>query len=177
MGKITNKFRLQAILRKAYWRYLPKSIKKVKSTYKIGTIFDFIKKGIQMSAFFKSHFTYWLLIWLCCNRSLNNKIKRLPKRCPRILYSNKKSNFEELLERDGSVSNHHPNIRSLLIEMFKDFQGVNPQILKRFFGLEMQHLTSLENRQIFKSHLYIVFSVEKVQNFSDQIPGKFYLMK
>ena len=33
--------------------------------------------------------------------------------------SDKKSNFEELLERYGSVSLHHQNIRFIAIEIFK----------------------------------------------------------
>ena len=36
----------------------------------------------------------------------------------------KKSSFKELLERDGSVSFHHQNIRFLAIEMFKVFKGI-----------------------------------------------------
>ena len=60
-----------------------------------------------MNAFFKSQFNYCLLVWMCCNRSLNNKINRLHEQCLRIVYNNKKSNFEDLLEEDGSVSTHH----------------------------------------------------------------------
>ena len=51
----------------------------------------------------------------------------------------KKLNFEDLLERDGSVSIHHQNIRFLAIEMFKVFKDVGPQIVRR---LEMQCLTN-----------------------------------
>ena len=46
------------------------------------------------------------------------------------MYSDKKLNFEELLERDSSVSIHHQNIRFLAIEMFKVFKGISPQIVR-----------------------------------------------
>ena len=38
-----------------------------------------------------------------CNRSLNNKIDRLHERCVQKVYTDKTSNFSELLEKDGSV--------------------------------------------------------------------------
>ena len=38
-----------------------------------------------INAFFKSQFNYRSLIWMCCNRSLNNKINRLHERSLRTL--------------------------------------------------------------------------------------------
>ena len=45
----------------------------------------------------------------------------------------KKSSFEELLQRDGSVSIQHQNIRFLAVEIFNFFKGINPQIVKKIF--------------------------------------------
>ena len=67
------------------------------------------------------------------NRSLNNKINHLHWQCLHIVYNNKKSNFEELLEGDGSVAAHHQNIRFLAVEMFKVFEVISPQIVKEIF--------------------------------------------
>ena len=58
---------------------------------------------ILRNVFFKSQFNYCPLIWMCCNSSLNHKINRLLKRCLRIIYSDKKSSPEELLDKDESV--------------------------------------------------------------------------
>ena len=91
------------------------------------------KIHILMNYFFKSQFNYCPLIWMCSNGSLNNKIIRLHEQWLRIVYNDKKSNFEELLKRYGSVSAHHQNIRFLAVEMFKVFKGVSPQILKEIF--------------------------------------------
>ena len=68
------------------------------------------KKGILMNAFFKSQFNYCLLVRMCCNSSLNTKINRLHERCLRIAYNDKKSDFNELLVKDCSVSIHHQNL-------------------------------------------------------------------
>ena len=43
------------------------------------------------------------------------------------------SNFEQLLEKDGSVSIDHENIRFLATEMFKVFKGISSQITKKIF--------------------------------------------
>ena len=37
------------------------------------------KKRILMNVFFKSQFNYWLLVWMCCNRSLNTNVNWLHK--------------------------------------------------------------------------------------------------
>ena len=52
-----------------------------------------------------------------------------------FVYSAKISNFEELLEKDGSVSIHHQNIRFLASEMCEVFIDISPQIVKGIFQL------------------------------------------
>ena len=74
---------------------------------------DISRRKILMNAFFRSEFNYCPLIWMCYNRSLNHKINRLHGRCLRIIYSDKKPSFDELLEKDESVSIHHQNIQKL----------------------------------------------------------------
>ena len=91
------------------------------------------KKRILMNAFFKSQFNYCPLVWMCCNRSLNTKINRLHERCLRIVYNDKKSNFNELLVKDGSVSIHHQNLQKLAVEMFKVSRGLSPEIVNGLF--------------------------------------------
>ena len=69
---------------------------------------------------------------MCCNRSLNTKIIRLHEPCLRIVYNDKKSNFNELLVKDGSVSTHHQNLQKLAVEMFKVSIGLSPEIVNDF---------------------------------------------
>ena len=57
--------------------------------------------------------------------SLNNQINRLHERCLRIIRNEKLSNFEELLNRDNSVSVHHNNIHAIAIEIYKVVNGVS----------------------------------------------------
>ena len=48
-----------------------------------------------------------------------NKINRLHQRCKQMIFSDKKSTFIELLEKDNSVLIHRRNLRFLATEMFK----------------------------------------------------------
>ena len=91
------------------------------------------KRHTLMNTFFKSQFNYCPLIWMCCDRSLNNKIDQLHERSLRTVYSDKTSDFSELLEKDGSVSMHYQNIRQLATEMFKVSKGLCLEIVKGFF--------------------------------------------
>ena len=70
---------------------------------------------------------------MCCNRSLNNKVDRLHEQSLRIVYSDKRSDFSELIEKDGSVSIHYQNNRQLETEMFKVSKGLFPEIVKGLF--------------------------------------------
>ena len=61
------------------------------------------------------------------SRQKNNKIKHLHERCLSLIHSDKLSSYEELLEKDGSVSIHHKNIQSLAIEIFQIKHGQSLQ--------------------------------------------------
>ena len=50
---------------------------------------------------------------------MNNKINRLHERCMRLIYGDKTSSFEELLEQDKSVFIHTRNLQMLATECLK----------------------------------------------------------
>ena len=110
---IRYKFQLKAKLRKAS--------RKFNAIARLAPYMRSPKKCILMNAFFKSQFNY-------CPYELN----RLHERYLRIVYKDKNSHFEDLLERDGSVFTNHQVIRFLAIEMFKVFKGISPQIVNDF---------------------------------------------
>ena len=146
---------------------MPKSITEVKLTCKT------YQKRILMNAFFKSQFNYCPLVWMCRNRSWNTKINRLHERCLRIVCNDKKSNFNELLVKDGSVfSIRHQNLQKLAVKMFKISAGLNPEIIKELFQFREQ--LSYESRQSlsFKSLGFIQFlEAQKALNFLGQRYG------
>ena len=65
-------------------------------------------------------------------------MNRLHERCLWIVYNDKKSNFNELLVKDGSVSIHHQNLQKLAVEMFKVSRGLSPEIVNELFQFTEQ---------------------------------------
>ena len=87
---------------------------------------------------------------MCHNRTYNNKINRLHERCLRLIYNDKHSSFEELLEKDNSVSIHYKNLHVLATEMFKVPIKSSPQIMQEVFPLKEQIHYSLRTQTDFE---------------------------
>ena len=57
----------------------------------------------------------------------------------RLIYSDRKSSFEELLEKDNSVPIHHTNLRILAIEMYKIYMGSSKELMSKIFPLRQEN--------------------------------------
>ena len=93
------------------------------------------------------------------SRKNNNKIKHLHERCLRLIYSGKKSSYENILEKGI----HHKNIQALAIEMFKVKRKLCPEITGGIFMERTNNQHNLRNRSDFICpHVYSVFhGIEK----------------
>ena len=86
------------------------------------------------NVFFLSHFSCCLLLSMFHSRGKNNKIKRLHKRCLRIVYSDKKSTSIGVLEKDNPVSIRRGNLYFFAIETFKFKRGLAPALCKEMIS-------------------------------------------
>ena len=77
-----------------------------------------------------------------------NKINRILERCRRLIYSDKKSSFENLLDKDKSVSIYHKNIGVLQSKCIK-YTGISPDILMYLLPLTQPDQYNLRNRSQF----------------------------
>ena len=97
------------------------------------------KRKILMNAFFNSQFSCCPLIWKC--HSLN----RQHERCLRIIYGDKQSLFEDLLEKDSFVFIHKRNIQILATEMHKVSKGMSPPQMTELFERRNEHPYNLRH--------------------------------
>ena len=126
-----------------------KASQKLNAISRITPYMDFNKKRLAVNAFFMAQFNYCPLIWMCHNRTYNNKINRLHERCLRLIYNDKRSSFEDLLEKDNCVSKHHKNLQALAIEMFKIHTKTSPEIMKEVFLVKEKGNYNLSNQTDF----------------------------
>ena len=75
---------------------------------------------------------------MCHGRGLNNKTNNIRERTLRIVYQDKKSNFETLLKRDNSTSIHLKNLQYLATELSKLKNGLSPEIMKKKYFDKMK---------------------------------------
>ena len=54
-----------------------------------------------------------------CSRTTNNMINKVHEIALRVFLGDELSDFENLLQNNKDICNHHKNIQSLMIEMFK----------------------------------------------------------
>ena len=64
-----------------------------------------------MKTFVESQFNYCPLLWMFHSRRLNNEVNNVHEKALRIVYSDYKSTFQELLDKQASFSVHHRNIQ------------------------------------------------------------------
>ena len=88
------------------------------------------KRRTIMKSFVASQFIYYPLIWMFHSRLFNSKTYSIYGRSLRITYQDNTSIFQELLNKDNSVSIHHRSLQVLATEMFKIYRDLSPEIPK-----------------------------------------------
>ena len=110
-----------------------KPSQKLHALFRISQYLSQHKKRILFKTFITSQFNYCLLISMCQNRGLNNKINNIHKRTLRTVYQDKKLVLQNLLQKGKSVSIHMKNLQYLATEIYKVKNGLSPKIMKRGF--------------------------------------------
>ena len=124
-SKLNFKEHLEGIMKKAS--------RKVNVLSRITPYMNLTKRKLLMNSFFASQFNYCRLVWMCHNRTVNNKINRLHGMCLRIVYSDNKSSFQELLDKDKGVTTHVKNVRALAVEIFKVSNKYSTSLMSEIF--------------------------------------------
>ena len=90
------------------------------------------KKHIFRS-FIMSNFTYCSIVWHFCGVKNNSKLEKIQERALKIVYNDRESNYQELIERFGTHTMLQSRLRNILLEVFKSFKKVNPAYIQEMF--------------------------------------------
>ena len=115
---------------------------------------NFDEKRLVGNAFLMAQFNYYSLSSICHDRTYNKEINRLHERCLRLIYNDKSSSFEGLLEKNNSVSMHHTNPQALAIEMFKVETKTSLETMQEVFCLRNKEIKQI--LKFIKLKVYIM---------------------
>ena len=104
------------------------------------------------------------------SRENNNKIIRHYERCLRIC-NDKRSSFNPLVEKGGSVLIHERNIKILVTEIFKVSKNLAPPLMHEIFKLKYQSLCDLRYSSLFFRPLVIVFRTKYLGYITGYLQG------
>jgi len=113
-----------------------KASQKLHALSRISIFMNTTQRQTIMKAFIQSQFGYCPLVWMFHSRKLNNRINKIHERSLRIVFDDNESSFQELLDKDNSVTVHARNIQTLAIELFKAVNGLSPEIMSLVFPLK-----------------------------------------
>ena len=88
-----------------------------------------------MNAFINSQFSYAPLVSLSFSRTTNIRIYQLHYRALKCVYDDEFSTFQELWDKDQSITIHHESIQYLAIELYKVRSGEGPRLLNDIFQI------------------------------------------
>ena len=91
------------------------------------------------------------------SRRFNSKINSIHERGLRIIYQDSTSTFQEVLNKDNSVSIHHRNLQVLATEMFKIHRGLSPEILRETFVSKTSSYNIRRNDTFEKRQVHSVY--------------------
>ena len=97
--------------------------------FRIIPYMNITKRRSLLNTFFMSQFNYCPLTWMCHSRAKNNKIKLRHERCLRIIYEEKESTFEQLLEKDSSLYTYNESSFFLQLKCLRLIRVLHRQSL------------------------------------------------
>ena len=94
------------------------------------------QKTFLISSFIKSKFNYCLLIWMFCSKKAFHRLNNVHERSLRLIHQDYVSNFITLSVKVSEKSTHQNCLKFLMIEVYKYFNGLSPQIMNNIFQLK-----------------------------------------
>ena len=106
---------------------------KVKALLRIRPYIDLVSARRLCNAYILSTFNYCPLIWMNGCKSNNELINKVHQRALCAVNRDFHSSFKDLLSMEKSETIHKRNLKTLMIEVFKSLNRLNPEILWEVF--------------------------------------------
>ena len=88
----------------------------------------------------------------------------------RTIYNDKQSPFNELLEKDGSLSIHERNLQVLATGMYKINNGLSTHLIKDIFPINRNPYNLRQNSQFSRPRINAVYhGTESISNLEPKI--------
>ena len=86
-----------------------------------------------------------------CSRTSNKMINKIHEWALRLILNNHTSDFDTLLQNNNDICNHHRNIQTLMVEIYKIKNNLNPPIMDFIFE-RRNNTYNLRNFQQFATN-------------------------
>jgi len=128
------------------------------------------QRKILMNAYFLSQFGYCPLVWMNHSREMNNRINHLHERTLRIVYEDYQSSFQQLLDKDKSVTIHQRNLRILAFEIYKTKNNLSPNIMNEIFKWKQPHYCLRNNDSLLSRNVKsVLYGTESITALAPKI--------
>ena len=112
---------------------LKKGNQKLHALMRISKYLNEDKLKLIMRTFIESQFNYCPLLWMNHSRQVNHKINKLHERALRVVYRDEDLTFEQLLDKDNSMTIHDRNLQKLATQMYKVKNKLCPLPVQELF--------------------------------------------
>ena len=112
---------------------MQKAAQKLHALSGISHFLDTEQQKRSMEAFTFSQFNHCPLVWVFCDRILNNKINHIHERALQKTYKDMRPDFDTMLLIDDEVPTYIRNLQLLMTEIYKTKWGLNPSFMKEIF--------------------------------------------
>ena len=89
------------------------------------------EKIAMINSFIYSSFNYCPLVWHFCSCESSQKIEI--KRCLRLVLDDYKSDYGNLIKKNGTTTMEIKRLRTLATEIFKTINNINPSYIENIF--------------------------------------------
>jgi hypothetical protein len=129
-----------------------KASRQLNALYRLKRLLSFKQRKALYQCFFLSNFNFCPLVWHFCSVKSTRKMEKLQERALRFLLNDHLSSYENLLSKSGNTTLFLSRVKLFAIEIFKCFNGYNPDFIASCFSHKK---TNYDFRDNFKAILPI----------------------